>query len=96
MNWFTALNGQVTRAMSPEEIEERYFPPGKIHRWLGVPYRLEITTTRERFDNRMARYKADHAKGYWSAKSDCVKIIVGQGHTPEEAIRDFETKMRLP
>lgn len=86
VNWFVALNGKVTRGQSVEEV------------WASMLDRQGeewIANRREKLELKAEAYRKRHPK-LWSATSSNVLDIIGYGDTAEEAIRDFEEKMRLP
>lgn len=85
-NWFVALNGKILRRITAEEINAR------LSAWLSETYRV---THAVELEERMQKYKQDNPSP-WSASSHHVPQLTGFGDTPEEAIRDFEDKMRLP
>lgn len=82
VNWFTALEGKVARKKSGAEITAEILAK-------------RPSMSRSLLELREAEYDMEVPKR-WAASSDHVVGITGFGDTPEEAIRDFETKMRLP
>lgn len=81
-NWFVALNGKIVRRQTLAEIQASWTDEFKSKHAGQIPvYSLE--------------YQRKYPKA-WEASSGHVPEIKAFGDTPEEAIREFEEKMRLP
>lgn len=81
-NWFVVLNGKVGRGRTKDEILASLSDEFK-----------------EKHRDRLAAKILEHERLYpkpWNAWCPCVNGVHGFGYTPEEAIRDFEEKMKLP
>ena len=79
-NWFVALNGRIIRHKTLSELQGEWSNEFKTKHADKIPaHSLEY------------EQRIPHA---WEAGSEHVPTIKGWGDTPEEAIRDFETKMR--
>jgi hypothetical protein len=85
-NWFVALNGEIIRSETAAEIKARILADRG-----GEFMTRHAVEIEEKFRN----HERDHPRA-WCAKSKHVPQIKGFGDTPEEAIRDFEDRMKLP